>query len=149
MSGQVARLRPLEHGLKRKCRPAPPDLPAEPQRSRRHQRCHRPPQLCRPGEPRYETQCDYPPDRCARQVRQSVSPASSTTLENSTSKPSPVVLTMRPRFSLILGSITFARIDLSRLRVPSSSSPISREYPDTSAARIAARRRVWLIWSRQ
>src|SRR5205823_10220581 len=45
----------------------------------------------------------------------------STTLENSTSKPSPVVLTMRPRCSVIVGSIISARIDLSRLRVPSSS----------------------------
>ncbi len=30
----------------------------------------------------------------------------------------------------------------------SSSAPISREYPATSAARIAARRRVWLILQR-
>jgi hypothetical protein len=51
----------------------------------------------------------------------------STTLENSTSKPSPVVLTMRPRCSVIFGSTTSVRIDLSRLGVPSSSSPISRE----------------------
>src|SRR5580704_1091212 len=73
----------------------------------------------------------------------------STTLENSTRKPSPVVLTMRPRCSVIFGSITSARIDLNRLRVPSSSAPISREYPATSAARIAARLRVWLILPRQ
>jgi hypothetical protein len=33
------------------------------------------------------------------------------------------------RYSVIFGSITSARIDLSRLRVPSSSAPISREYP--------------------
>jgi hypothetical protein len=62
-----------------------------------------------------------------------------------TSKPSPVVLTMRPRCSVIFGSISSARIALSRLRVPSSSVPISREYPATSAASIAARRRVWLM----
>jgi hypothetical protein len=36
----------------------------------------------------------------------------------------------------------------ARCRVPSSSAPISREYPTTSAARIAARRRVWLTSSR-
>src|SRR5258708_29443179 len=69
----------------------------------------------------------------------------STTLANSTSKPSPVVLTMRPRCSAILGSISSARIDLSRSRVPSSSAPINREYPATSAARIAARRRLWVM----
>src|SRR5262249_28362397 len=34
-------------------------------------------------------------------------------------------------------------------RVPPSSAPISREWPATSAARMAARRRVWLILSRQ
>ena len=34
---------------------------------------------------------------------------------------------------------------LRRSSVPSSSAPISREYPATSAARIAARRRVWLM----
>ena len=78
-------------------------------------------------------------DMCCHWVAQR---NASTTLENSTSKPSPVVLTMRPRCSVIFGSISSARIDLSRLRVPSSSAPISREYPATSAAKIAARRRV-------
>src|SRR5215472_2220624 len=33
--------------------------------------------------------------------------------------------------------------------VPSSSTPISHEYPATSAARIAARRRVWVMLLRQ
>src|SRR5215831_4204699 len=37
------------------------------------------------------------------------------------------------------------RSALRRLRVPSSSAPISREYPTTSAAKIAARRRVAII----
>jgi hypothetical protein len=59
--------------------------------------------------------------------------SASTTLENSTRKPSPVVLTMRPRCSLMYWSISSALIDLSRLRVPSSSAPISLEYPATSA----------------
>jgi signal transduction histidine kinase len=72
----------------------------------------------------------------------------STTLANSTRSPSPVVLTMRPRCSVIFGSISSARIDRRRLRVPSSSAPISREYPATSAARIAARRRVVVIPAR-
>jgi hypothetical protein len=51
----------------------------------------------------------------------------STTLANSTSSPSPVVLTMRPRYSAIVGSITSARSAFSRRNVPSSSAPISRE----------------------
>src|ERR1051325_6575551 len=37
--------------------------------------------------------------------------------------------------------MTSARTDLSRLSVPSSSAPIRREYPATSAANIAATRR--------
>src|ERR1051326_7669591 len=37
--------------------------------------------------------------------------------------------------------MTSARTDLSRLSVPSSSAPIRREYPATSAANIAASRR--------
>ena len=68
----------------------------------------------------------------------------STTLANSTSRPSPVVLTMRPLCSAIFGSRSSRRSALRRSSVPSSSAPISREYPATSAARIAARRRVWL-----
>ena len=65
----------------------------------------------------------------------------STTLANSTSMPSPVVLTMRPRCSLILGSTTSRRSAFNAASVPSSSAPISREYEATSAARIAASRR--------
>ena len=71
----------------------------------------------------------------------------STTLANSTSRPSPVVLTMRPWCSAIFGSRSSRRSALRRSSVPSSSAPISREYPATSAARIAARRRVWLMSS--
>src|SRR6516165_4042063 len=66
----------------------------------------------------------------------------STTRANSTSMPSPVVLTMRPLCSAIFGSRSSRRSALRRSSVPSSSAPISREYPATSAARIAARRRV-------
>src|SRR5438105_2799393 len=69
----------------------------------------------------------------------------STTLANSTSRPSPVVLTMRPWCSAIVGSRSSWRKALRRSSVPSSSAPISREYPATSAARIAARRRLAVI----
>src|SRR6516162_2422601 len=51
----------------------------------------------------------------------------STTLENSISNPSPVVLTIRPRCSLTFGSPSSRRIAFSAASVPSSSSPISRE----------------------
>jgi len=70
----------------------------------------------------------------------------STTLGNSTSTPSPVSLTMRPRCFLIFGSVSSRRCAFSRSSVPSSSAPIIREYPATSAARIAARPR-WTGWS--
>ena len=70
----------------------------------------------------------------------------STTLGNSTSTPSPVSLTMRPRCFLIFGSVSWRRCAFSRSSVPSSSAPIIREYPATSAARIAARPR-WTGWS--
>src|SRR5437660_4373937 len=63
-------------------------------------------------------------------------------LANSAKRPSPVVLTIRPRCSRIFGSTSSPRYAFSRWRVPSSSAPIRREYPATSAARIAARRRV-------
>src|SRR5271166_3709029 len=53
-------------------------------------------------------------------------------------------LATRPRCSAIFGSTSSRRNALRRSSVPSSSAPISREYPATSAARIAARRRVWL-----
>ena len=65
----------------------------------------------------------------------------STTLANSTSRPSPVVLTMRPWCSAIFGSTSSRRSALRGSSVPSSSAPISREYRATSAARIAASRR--------
>ena len=47
----------------------------------------------------------------------------------------------RPRCSAIFGSTSWRRCAFRRSSVPSSSAPISREYPATSAARIAARRR--------
>ena len=51
---------------------------------------------------------------------------SASNLANSTSRPSPMVLTIRPRCSAILGSISSRRCAFSRARVPSSSAPISR-----------------------
>ncbi len=65
----------------------------------------------------------------------------STTLPNSASTPSPVCLTTLPRCSLILGSASPRNRSLSRTCVPSSSKPVRRLYPATSAARIAASRR--------
>src|ERR1019366_85612 len=65
----------------------------------------------------------------------------STALANSTSAPSPVVLTIRPRCSAILGSTSSRLYALSAARVPSSSTPMRRLYPATSAARMAASRR--------
>src|SRR5262249_54432100 len=55
--------------------------------------------------------------------------------------PSPVVFTMRPRCSLILGSTRSRRWAFNWASVPSSSAPMSRLYPATSAARIAVSRR--------
>jgi len=71
--------------------------------------------------------------------------SASTTLPNSTSSPSPVVLTSLPLCAAIVRSISSARMAFSAWRVPPSSAPISREYPATSAAKIAARRRVAVI----
>ena len=65
----------------------------------------------------------------------------STTLGNSISNPSPVVLTMRPLCSAIFRSIRSRRNVLRRARVPASSRSIRRLYPATSAARMAASRR--------
>ena len=48
-------------------------------------------------------------------------------LPNSTSRPSPVVLTSLPLCAAIVGSISSARIAFSAWRVPLSSAPISRE----------------------
>jgi hypothetical protein len=50
----------------------------------------------------------------------------STALANSTSIPSPVVLTMRPRCAAIAGSTSALLIDFSWTSVPSSLQPISR-----------------------
>ena len=67
--------------------------------------------------------------------------AASTALANSTSMPSPVVLTMRPRCAAMVGSTSAFLTALSRASVPSSSAPIRRLYPATSAASTAASRR--------
>src|SRR6266404_9032382 len=67
--------------------------------------------------------------------------AASTALANSTSMPSPVVLTIRPRCTVMAGSTSAFRNDLSCASVPSSSRPIKRLYPATSAASTAASRR--------
>ena len=50
----------------------------------------------------------------------------STTLANSTSAPSPVVLMILPRCSLIFGSTSVRRCALSRVSVPTSSAAMSR-----------------------
>jgi hypothetical protein len=65
----------------------------------------------------------------------------STTLANSANKPSPVFFTTRPLCSAIFGLTNCPRWAFRRSCVPSSSAPIRREYPATSAARIAVRRR--------
>src|SRR6266536_17162 len=51
----------------------------------------------------------------------------STTLANSARAPSPVFLTMRPRWSVILGSKSFFLRAFSCASVPSSSIPIKRQ----------------------
>ena len=59
--------------------------------------------------------------RCARAIPRCTSTAqrtASTTLANSTSSPSPVVLTMRPRCSAILGSTSSRRCALKAASVP-------------------------------
>src|SRR6516162_9921815 len=53
--------------------------------------------------------------------------SASTTLLNSTRKPSPVVLTSRPLCAAIVGSNSSACIALKAWRVPLSSAPIRRE----------------------
>ena len=65
----------------------------------------------------------------------------STTLGNSSSRPSPVVLTIRPPYSAIFGSMSSRRWAFNAASVPLSSRPIRREYPATSADTIAASRR--------
>jgi hypothetical protein len=61
----------------------------------------------------------------------------STALANSAKNPSPVVFTMRPRCEAIEGSSSSRRWQLRLRSVSSSSAPINRLYPATSAARIA------------
>ena len=58
-----------------------------------------------------------------------------------TNMPSPVVLTMRPRWEAMAGSTRCLLIAFSRARVASSSTPMRRLYQATSAASTAARRR--------
>jgi hypothetical protein len=65
----------------------------------------------------------------------------STTLLNSANIPSPVFLTTRPRCWAILGSTRERRWSWSWVCVPSSSRPVNRLYPATSAARMAVSRR--------
>jgi len=67
-----------------------------------------------------------------------------TTEENSISSPSPVVLTMRPPLLTTSGAAA-SRCSRTARAVPASSSPMRREYPTTSAARIAASLRVSVI----
>ncbi len=80
-----------------------------------------------------------PAFRSTRPVCSSVAQRSaSTTLQNPTSVPSPVRLNTRPLCTAMVGSITSLRSALSRAKVRSSSLPVSRLKPTTSAARIAA-----------
>jgi hypothetical protein len=65
-------------------------------------------------------------------------------LTNSTSAPSPMSLTIRPEWAAIAGSIRSRQIAFNRFNVPASWIPIRREYPTTSAERIAASR----LWRR-
>jgi hypothetical protein len=65
----------------------------------------------------------------------------STALLNSANSPSPVFLTTRPRCSAIFGFTREDRCSLSWTCVPSSSKPVKRLYPATSAARMAVSRR--------
>src|SRR5271165_2593999 len=69
----------------------------------------------------------------------------STTLRNSTSAPSPVRFTTRPLCTEIVGSMRSLRSALSRASVRSSSAPVRRLNPTTSAARTAASLRVSAI----
>ena len=73
----------------------------------------------------------------------------STTLRNSTRRPSPVRLTTRPLCTAIVGSIRSLRRARRRASVRSSSALASRLYPTTSAARIAASFRVSVMTYRQ
>jgi hypothetical protein len=68
----------------------------------------------------------------------------STALANSTSAPSPISLKIRPEWAAIRGSKKSRLIAFNRASVPVSSIPMRREYPTTSADRIAAS----LLWTR-
>ena len=62
--------------------------------------------------------------------------------------------TVRPWCSAIFGLTSSRKWACSRSWVPSSSIPMSREYPATSAASIAAKRRVevmlgWAPWRQE
>ncbi len=69
--------------------------------------------------------------------------AAATTLANSANMLSPVLFTTRPPCSLIAAS-KMARCAVRSSSVPESSWPMSREYPATSAIRMAVRRRSFL-----
>ena len=71
----------------------------------------------------------------------------SITLPNSTMAPSPISLTIRPLWAATAGSKIVCRCRLRAVSVPASSAPISREYPTTSAARIAASLRLTRSWA--
>ena len=62
----------------------------------------------------------------------------STTLLNSMMLPSPVRFTTRPLWTLMVGAIRSLQSVRSRASVPSSSLPVRRLKPTTSAARMAA-----------
>ena len=65
----------------------------------------------------------------------------STALANSTSMPSAVVLTMRPRCVAMVGWTSAFLISFSRTRAPSTPASIRRSQPTVSAASTAASRR--------
>ena len=82
------------------------------------------------------------PERCT----DSAQFTASTTLPNSTMVPSPISFTMRPLWAATAGSKTVSRCRFRAASVPASSAPIKREYPTTSAAKIAASLR-WMCAS--
>ena len=81
-----------------------------------------------------DADAEFDPIRCGTSALRSAMPrwtsiaqrTASTALANSTSMPSPVVLTMRPRCAAMVGSTRALLAALSRASVPSSSTPISR-----------------------
>jgi hypothetical protein len=76
--------------------------------------------------------------RCTSIAQRSAASA----LPNSSSIPSPAVLTIRPPCSAIFGSMMRSRITRSRANAPASSGSMCRLKPTTSAIRIAASLRV-------